>query len=369
MNSERRLTLLSEVSPEPIEWLWPDRVPVAALTLLLGDPGQGKSLLTYSLTACVTTGASLPGCESVAAPAAGVVLLQAEDSLRGTIRPNLEAAGADLARVYVHDRSRFADEPLALPQDLAVVEAAAAAVQARLVVLDPFSAFLSASANSEQRVRGALRPLTAFAERAGTAIVLVGHPSKSHPSNPLYCGSGSIGVIAAVRSALMVGPDPSSADPYRHVLAQLKTNLSSATSLSYRTVMRGGSLVVEWLGECSATARDLAGAGRGDHSALSEAVQVLRAILADGPVEASEVFRLAAKAGTSKRTLDRAKKALGVDRWKRGSERGSSWLWALPGDERSLAPPEGVDVNNLSHLRAIRQRQQAAGLRVVRLPS
>jgi hypothetical protein len=343
--NDRRLIPLSEVQPAPVRWLWANRVPLGALTVLDGDPGQSKSLLTYDVAARLTTGRPMPNRDR-ALPSAGAVLLQAEDHL-GTVRANLVAARADLKRIEVYDRSRFVDHPLVLPDDLPVIEVAVANVEARLVVIDPITVFFGAHVNVDQDVRRAMAPLVAFADRAHVAVVIVRHLNKRGGGNPIYRGAGSIAIIAQARSALLVAGDPRSEDKYQHVLAQTKANLSTAPTLAYRTVKQGDAITIEWLGPTDCTAHDLAGGGRAEQSMLLEAAYVLYSILAEGPVWAREVIRKAASAGVAKRTLDRAKLLLGVVSRKRGSGRGSRWLWELPLDDARLQPFKDREMEDL----------------------
>src|SRR5262245_58725398 len=198
----RRFISLADVEPQTMEWVWENRIPRRALTVIEGDPGQGKSSLVHDVVARVTTGRSMPGCDGTAAPAA-VVLLDAENDLAATLRPNLEAAGANLNLVRVFDRGNRADTPLMLPCDLGEVEADVAATQARLLIIDPLPAFLEGDVNSELSLRPTLARLTDFAERSGSAVLLIRHLNKSGPSNPLYRGAGSVAIIAAARSALL----------------------------------------------------------------------------------------------------------------------------------------------------------------------
>jgi hypothetical protein len=286
---ERRLVTLSEVAPEQIRWLWRDRIPVGAIALLEGDPGLGKSTITYDLAAKVTAGLPMPGCSTADEPA-GVVLLQAEDNLAATVRPNLEAAGANLGLVKVYDQGRFADRPLVLPDDLEMIETAAAEVRARLLVIDPWEAFLAGEAKADHRVRRALRAVAAFAQRANIAVLLVRHLVKSPSGNVLYRGVGSIAIIAAARSVLMAANDPACADPNRHVLVQTKSNLSRATSLTYRTTKLGSGVRLEWVGESACTARNLVDAGATDQSALGDAMWILYTLLRERPLPAREVY-------------------------------------------------------------------------------
>jgi hypothetical protein len=345
MHNERRLVRLVEVQPQSTHWLWPNRVPLGAISLIEGDPGQSKSLLTYDLVARMSSGRPMPNCTGSMTPA-GAVLVQGEDSL-GTMRANLEAARADLGRIVTYDKARFGGEPLLLPKDVSILERAAADVQAKLVVIDPFVGFLDGNINVERDVRKALAPLDAFAKRADLAIVLVRHRSKTASRNPIFSGAGSIALIAQSRSALLVASDPSADDVHRHILAQTKTNLARAVSLSYRTVQLGDGIVIDWLGESTYSAHNLTGSGREEQSMLHEASYVLYSILTEGPVWSREVIRLAAQAGITKRTLDRAKQGLGVKARKHGSGRGSRWIWEFPGDQARFRAFKARDIDDL----------------------
>src|SRR5918997_1507363 len=170
--------LLSEVEPEQVEWLWPGRLPLGKLAVLDGDPGLGKSALTLDLAARVSGGQELP--DGGRCGPAGVVLLSAEDGLEDTIRPRLDAAGADtggivaLSMIGVGTR---AERLVSLTQDLDAVEAALGRGGAALVVIDPLMAFLTGKTDShkDQDVRRGLAPLAALAERKGAAVLLVRH--------------------------------------------------------------------------------------------------------------------------------------------------------------------------------------------------
>jgi hypothetical protein len=302
------------------------------------------------LAAKVTVGQPMPGCDAATIRPAGVVLLQAEDNLAEIVVPRLRASGADTDRIRLFDRQLFVQEPLVLPNDLPLVETAAGDIHAKLVVIDPLTAFLAGNANSDMSIRKTFGPLAAFAERCNLAVLVVRHVRKSGARNPLCGGMGSIGIIAAARAGLLVGPDPASDDKHRHVLAQSKGGQSDADSLCYRTVKQeDGTIVVEWLGPSRHTAADLsaASAAAEEHSALMEARYVLYSILSEGRVPANDVIRLAKLAGVSERTLKRAKRDLSVSSWKHGSGPGSQWFWQLPADEELLRPFRSRDLDCL----------------------
>ena len=339
-------TLLSEVEPERVQWLWPGRLPLGKLAVLDGDPGLGKSAVTLDLAARVSAGLELPDGEWCGP--AGVVLLSAEDGLADTIRPRLDASRADTERIVALStvvEGGKAERTISLTQDLNVIERAIEYVGAALVVVDPLMAFLSAKTDShkDQDVRRALAPLAALAERTRAAMLIVRHLNKAAGGNTLYRGGGSIGIIGAVRSGLVVAKDPE--DPERRILAANKHNLSrAAPSLVFRVeTASNGAARVAWGGTSSLSAGDILRepADPEQRSALSEAKDFLLKELADGRVAAELVEKDADAAGISKRTLKRAKRALGV-----GSDKESdgSWSWLPPNEEAEggQAPTAGT---------------------------
>lgn len=340
--SDRILVSLDSVPPASVKWLWRGRIPLGGITLLDGDPGDGKSSVMYDLAARVTAGRPMPFEEETSLEAAGVVLLQAEDSVSTTVHPCIVAAGGDPSEVRVYDRSNFAGQPLSLPNDSPIIKAAIDDVNARLVVIDPLAAFLAGSSNSESTVRKALSELAVIAERSKVAIVIVRHLTKGRSGNTKYRGSGSIGIIGAARSALIVADDPSSSDPHQHVLVLNKSNLSDACSMIYRTYKQGDTTRVRWLGESPHGVRQLSesAANQFEHSQLEEACYVLTTILSETvePVSAKDVQKKAEKALVSQRTLMRAKKKLGVTSRRVVEKDAVQWLWELPKDRSSMAP-------------------------------
>ncbi len=271
----------------------------------------------------------MPFCEERREPS-GAILLQAEDSLDRDMLPNLRAAGANIGNIIAYDKSM---PPLTFPTDIRVIDDATTEINASLVVIDPIPSFLGVSLNNDQSVRRALAPLAELADRRNIAIVLVRHLTKSGRGNALYRGAGSIGIIGAARSALVVGDDPARNDEYRHVLAISKSNRSSsAGSIDYRTVRNGdGTIGVEWLGPSNCSANEIiVSAPKHERSAFEEAIDVLNEVLSEGPLPATDVIKLAAAAGVSKRTLDRAKAQLDVRSRKVGGGPRAAWLWELP---------------------------------------
>lgn len=333
-----RLTSYGRIEPEQVEWLWAERVPLGMLTLLVGDPGLGKSLLTCHLAA------------EVSRSGGDVVLSSAEDHAAATVRPRLEAAEADLARVHRADVLTGEGFPrtLELPGDVDVLAARVEKVRARLLVIDPLTAHLPESVNSwrDQSIRRALAPLHLLAQEHACAVIVVAHLNKATGADPLYRTGGSIAIPAAVRSALLLARDPE--DPKgdrgdRRVLAHHKCNVAPlADSLCFEVEPAGETARLRATGLSEAQARDLLDAPASErHTERDEAADFLRAELADGPQPVKAIKREAADAGIAWRTVERAKQALGVEakRVSSGNEGRGRWEWELPSARQPLTTP------------------------------
>jgi hypothetical protein len=327
-----RVTLLSDVVPGLVHWLWEGWIPLGALTVLDGDPGLGKSTLVLDIAARLSRGDAMPDGTSGPEPS-GTVVLSAEDDLGCVIRPRLDAAGADLNWIATVKRvDDDIERDVVLTADgLRAMEEATPIVSAKLIVIDPLVAYLpgTVDANRDQDVRRALAQLSALAVSTGSAIVAIRHLRKSGGGNPLYRGAGSIGIIGAARSGILLAGDPD--DPTRRVLAAFKSNFAATPpSIGLQLAAAPGSPypVVSWLGPSNQTAESLLAfpedpEGRG---ALQEAKDFLREALSAGEAAALSVQQEAGRRGISKRTLDRAKKNLGVQSG-RGRE---NWTWRMP---------------------------------------
>lgn len=325
---------MSHIERKPIQWLWDGRIPLGKLTILDGEPGLGKSTLVCELAACISTGRLLPG-QTV--PLIGdVLLLNAEDAADDTIKPRLEAAGADLARVHVHTGL------LKIPDDLHKLEEIVNAYPIRLIVIDPLMAYLARNSHKDQDVRQALTPLAQLAQRHNIAVLIVRHLNKRTDASALHRGGGSIGIIGAARSGLLLGVDPD--DPQKRILAVSKSNLAKTpNSLRLALCSVGDTAKIEWLGECNQDADQLVGPRESEEarSALADAGDFLRQALSDGALQQSKLLELANAEGIKPGTLKRAKRQLAIASIKLPGQRGE-WTWALPGSTASpvasLAP-------------------------------
>lgn len=325
---------LSDVEPELVEWLWPGRIPAGKVTIIDGDPGLGKSTLALDIAARITTGEPFPPLAGEHRDPADVLILSAEDGLGDTIRPRIDAAGADASRAYaltsVPDEKAEHHRPPALPDDIPTIQRLITGHGIALVVIDPLMAFLNGKvdAHRDQDIRRAMAPLSQLGEDTGAAIIIVRHLRKSR-GPAVHSGGGSIGIVGAARMGHVVAADPDEDDV--RVFAPTKSNLA-ASAPALRFALRdssNGVARVEWLGESRHSADSLMVVPtEEDRSALGEAKDFLRQLLGDGPADTKSIFSEARSAGIAEKTLRRAKTELGVATGKTGMHGG--WRWALP---------------------------------------
>jgi hypothetical protein len=278
-----------------------------------------------------------------------VILMSAEDGLADTVRPRLDAAGADVKRVHALEGVPIVDEdgertlrPPTLA-DIVTLEHTVTTTKARLLVVDVVMAYLPAGTDShkDQDIRRVLVRLSALADRTGCTVLLLRHLNKAKGGDPLYRGGGSIGIVGAARAGMLVAPDPD--DPDRRVLASVKNNLGpSPESLAYRLVGAGehGVARVQWEGRTNHTAHTLLAEPRDeDTGATTEAEQWLHDYLTEqGSASSKTVKADAAKVGIRERTLQRAVKSLAVVVESRGFPRVTWWELPSPANEAPHAP-------------------------------
>lgn len=329
-----RLICMADIAPQAVHWLWLPWIPLGKLTLLEGDPGLGKSHLTLQLATALSRGRGLPAMAKTAP--ANSLLLTAEDGLGDTVRPRLDAMGADLGRIFPLFGDLVFDA-----MGLANLEQAIQQTSARLVTVDPLVAYLGATVDLHlaNETRAVMKQLAAIAERHHCAIVLVRHLTKSGKDRAIYRGLGSIDLTAACRSAMLVGCDPNDAPPV--ALIHIKSNLSAkADSLGF-TIADGA---FKWTGRTTLTAADILGAEQGGQSAVQEAEAFLRSVLADGPTTVAAVRTQARGAAIAEKTLRRAREAMGVvatQIHEEGRKGAVQWTWSLPEAEQSPTVEEG----------------------------
>jgi len=265
-----------------------------------------------------------------------VLLLSAEDDPARVIRPRLEAAGADLTRVYVLDHlPGRGDRPVQLPQDVAALRRIIERQGVALVVIDPLMAYLGRGVNvaSDPHVRRALHRLKRLAEETQCALLIIRHLNKAAHLPALYRGGGSIGILGACRLAMVVGQDP--ADPERRVLAMNKCNLADPPNgLRFHLEKRGAASAVVWDGECDWSAAEVltrvSEEVSGHLSRVDECALRVREWLRNGRMAVCELETYLKAEGFAEMTIQRARKKLRVKATKH----------ALLGWQVELPPPE-----------------------------
>lgn len=349
------ITCVADVQPEPISWLWPGRIALGKLTLIAGDPGLGKSLLTAYLAACVSKGYSWP-IEGSAAPTGDVVMLSAEDDVADTIRPRLDAAGADCTRIHILKAVQDVDAEgtqtqrmFSFKQDLAVLEELLPIKpDCRLLVIDPVSAYLDGTdSNKNSDLRGLFAPLAELAARHKIAVILIQHLNKGGGGSAIYRPMGSLAFIAAARAAYIVTKDQN--NPERRLLMPAKNNLAKDTTGLAYTVIRAenGAPAIAWEFEpVTITADEALALPEPDEerTATDEAVDLLRGLLSNGPVKVSEVQKEARGAGISDKALRRARERLGIKPKKTAFSSGWEWGFDEDANMNEGAPSEGEGI-------------------------
>ncbi|MEX0642335.1 MAG: AAA family ATPase, partial [Pirellulales bacterium] len=338
------VTRLDAVEPEPVKWLWLGRIARGKLTVFSGDPGLGKSFLTLDIAARVTTGAPWPDGGSLRSPGS-VVLLSAEDDLADTVRPRLDAAGANVSKIVaiqgiraVDSRGAY-DRMVDLSRDLERLNAEVLKCgDCKLVVIDPISAYLgNVKSHDNGEVRGLLAPLAAMAAKLGVSVIAVNHLRKGD-GPAIYRSMGSIGFVAAARAAYAITKDKDDETGKRRLWLPLKNNIGNdqfgmAFCLTTEGSPNGHPRIV-WEADPVGTKADdaLAPVERRRPGPKPEerekAVKFLRQVLAPGPRLSKEVIDEATNGyGIAKHTLDRARDEAGVESFRQDPKDPKSPWW------------------------------------------
>lgn len=322
-----KLINMEQVEIGKIDWLLYPFIPFGKVTIVQGDPGEGKTTMVLQIIAKLTKGEAVlpsgsdePALEgkTMALEPVNVIYQTAEDGLGDTIKPRLLSAGADCSRVMVID-----DNNQALTMMDARLEEAIIKTKARLVVLDPIQGFLGAAVDMHRanEIRPLMKRIAVLAEKYHCAIILIGHMNKNSNGKSSYRGLGSIDFQAAARSVLIVGRIKD--EPEIRVVCHVKSSLApEGKSIAFRLDKDTG---FEWIGEYDISADDLlSGDNRGQK--IHAAKEFLKEILASGSVAQTKVAEEAESRRIKKKTLWNAKKELEIDSVKIGNQ----WFWMLP---------------------------------------
>lgn len=258
MEPDLKLINMEMVEVEQIEWLFYPFIPFGKVTIIQGDPGEGKTTMVLQIIAKLTkgeaifprqeqkieekNGAEMPvdsNVDNLMEPV-NVIYQTAEDGLGDTIKPRLLAAGADCSRVLVIDDR---EQPLTM-LDIRLEEAIVQ-TKARLVVLDPIQGFLGAEVDMHRanEIRPLMKRVAVLAEKYHCAIILIGHMNKNSNGKSSYRGLGSIDFQAAARSVLIVGRIKD--EPEVRVVCHVKSSLApEGKSIAFRLDKDNG---FEWM--------------------------------------------------------------------------------------------------------------------------
>lgn len=337
---------MSTVTPAPVKWLWPGRFALGRLSLLVGRPGVGKSFLTIDMAMRITTGHGWP--DGSDCPTGSVLLISCEDDPADTIRPRLDAVGADTSKIRLlrgvdtidQETGKTREVPFTLGDIPALENALEMMEDCKLVVIDPIGSYLGGStdAHRDNEVRGVLAPVASLAEKYSVAVVIVAHTRKSSAQYADDMALGSRAFTGIVRTSWHLMEDR--ADKELRLFLPGKNNLAKAVpGLAYRIVtnemvaIKVGQVVWE-PGTVDKHADDVMaelneqGKPGPDPDKQAEAEAWLETLLAVGPVSSSQVKDKVKGAPFSFRTVERAKASLGVtaDYTEKG------WFWSLPTD-------------------------------------
>ena len=312
-----KMIRMSEVQSQEIEWLWYPFIPYGKLTIIQGDPGDGKTTMVLNLAAKLSKGEALDENMKVTEPV-NVIYQTAEDGLADTVKPRLELAGADCERIIVIDES---DKSLSMVDER--LEQAIVRTGARLLILDPIQAYLGGGMdmNRANEARDMTKKLGALAEKTKCAIILIGHMNKASGNKAAYRGMGSIDFFAVARSVLLVGR--AEGESNTRAVVQIKNNLAAFGHPKAFALSEDG---FKWLGDYEITVDEVLGGITPKANKMEQAKQMLRELAeTQSAVLSNEIFDRANELGISKRTLENAKKELGVQTRKINN----AWYWEL----------------------------------------
>ena len=317
MKTELKMIKMSEVESQEIDWLWYPFIPYGKLTIIQGDPGDGKTTFILNVASQLTKGSGLDEKMNVAEPVK-VIYQTAEDGLADTVKPRLEKAGADCENILVIDES---DKSLSMIDER--LEEALIRTKARVLILDPIQAYLGGGMdmNRANEARDMTKRLGMLAEKYHCAIILIGHMNKASGNKAAYRGMGSIDFFAVARSVILVGRVEG--EPNLRAVVQIKNNLAEfGHSKAFQLSEEG----FKWIGDYEITADEVLGGYVPKANKMEQAKQMLRELAeTNHTVSSNEIFDLADELGISERTMENAKKELGI----KAKKLNNSWYWEL----------------------------------------
>ena len=308
--SKLKLINMQDIEVEDIEWLIYPFIPYGKITIIQGDPGEGKTTLVLQIIARLTKGEAI--INEKAKQPINVIYQTAEDGLGDTIKPRLLSADADCSKVLLIDDK---DTPLTM-RDVRL-EQAIVETKAKLVVLDPIQGFLGADVDMHRanKIRPVMKHIAELADKYKCAIILIGHMNKCSMGKSTYRGLGSIDFQAAARSVLIVGRIKD--EPEIRVVCQTKSSLApEAKSIAFRLSKENG---FEWIGEYDVTADDLL-SGTAKGTKKQAAIDFLEEFVLNGAKPQTEIMKLAKEKGFSEKTVRNAKDELKIKSMRKNNQ-------------------------------------------------
>ena len=318
--TELKLIQMSDVEAEEVSWLWYPYIPYGKLTIIQGDPGDGKTTMVLNLAAKLTKGETLDEGMDCGEPV-NVIYQTAEDGLADTVKPRLESAGADCTRIMVIDES---DKSLSMADER--IEEALRSTNAKLLILDPIQAYLGGGMdmNRANEARDMTKRLGAMAEKYKCAIVLIGHMNKAGGTKAAYRGIGSIDFYAVARSVLLVGRIEG--EPSLRAMVQIKNNLATFGNSKAFELSEDG---FRWIGDYEITADEVLGGIAPKVNKQERATLLLKELSeTHRMLPSKDIFEAAGEENISKRTLENAKQELGI----KARKINDVWYWVLRED-------------------------------------
>jgi hypothetical protein len=326
---------MSDVTPVEVQWLWKGRIPLGRISLFVGRPGVGKSFLTCQMAANVSTGSHWS--DGMACPFGSVLFLAAEDDPADTIRPRLDAHGADASKVRLlrgkltQRSSGERVESLITLGDLEMIKQSLEDCgDCKLVIVDPIGSYLGAGTDShrDNEVRAVLAPLAALAEKMEVAVVLVAHTRKAQANFADDTALGSRAFTGIARSVWHIFEDPDNSE--RRLFLPGKNNLTaSPRGLAFTIVAESGC--IQWLGDVDTTADEVVTKAPKTTHASPEKEKakewLINFLKNEGPSSPNVIYKRAEEDGIAKGTLDRARKLVNIKIGPDGYQ--GKWSWSL----------------------------------------